>query len=95
MKPEIRSKYAEYISSAIRFAQKEAGLNLPKETILIVKSYEELSNLEDIIGLKIFVCDMPSSYDFFIAFPSDNVNHYKLQKYFDEYLSLYSLNLED
>lgn len=95
MKSETRSKYAEYIAEAIRFAQKEAKLTFPEETILIVKSYGPLAELDEIIGLKIFVSDISSSDDFFIAFPSENIGQYKLQKYFKEYLDLYLLALGD
>ena len=92
MNPELRSQYVEYIAEAIRFAIKETGMDFPKETIIVAKSYSELANLNDILGLKIYVMDMPSSYDFFIAFPSENVKHYKLQKSFLDFLNLYDFD---
>ena len=95
MNPGIRAKYVDYIAAGLRFIQAESGLTLPEETILIVKSYCSLSELNELIGLKVFVCDIPSVYDFFISFPAKNVNHYKLQKYFYEYLDTHSLALGD
>ena len=88
MDEETRSKYAEKIASEIRYAQKETGLTFPKETILVVKSYSELAELDSIIGLDIYVMDMPSSYEYFVAFPSWKERHYKLQKAFIEALDV-------
>ena len=92
MNAETRSKYAEYIAGAIRFAIKETGLIWPDETMLVVKSYSPLAEIDEIIGMKIFVMDMPSSYEFFVAFPSCHHNKYKLQKAFNEYQEIYSLD---
>jgi len=95
MNKETRTKYADYIAEGIRYIQKESKLTLPEGTILIVKSYSPLASLDDIIGLKIFVYDIPNPSDFFIVFPSENIKQYKLLKYFNEYLQLYSLDLGD
>ena len=84
MDKETRSKYAEKIASEIRYVQKETGIMLPDKTILVVKSYSELAELDNIIGIDIYVMDMPSSYEYFIAFPSSNEKYYKLQKAFIE-----------
>jgi len=90
MIPDRRSKLADYISSAIRFATTETGLQWPSGTILVAASYSELAELDTIIGIKIFAMDLPSSYDFFVAFPSEEVNSYKLQKEFLNYIEMYS-----
>ena len=92
MNAETRSKYAEYIAEAIRFSIKETGLKWPEETILVVKSYSSLAEIDEIIGVKIFVMDMPSSYEFSVAFPSCYNDEYKLQKAFNEYQEIYSLD---
>ena len=94
MHQELRSKYAEYIAEAIKYIQKESKLTLPEGTILITKSYTGLYDIDDIIGIKLFVCDIPSAYDFYIAFPSENEKYYKMQKYFQEYLDLYPFDID-
>lgn len=89
-----RSEYAEYIGEAIRFAVKQSGIKLPDTTILVVKGYSELSYLDDILGLPIYVMDMPSTYEFFLAFPSA-CNDNEIQRNFQEYLDLYPLNITE
>jgi len=91
MSPETRSKYAEYIAGAIRFATKETGLQWPDGTIIVTKSYGELAELDEILGWKIYAMDMPSDREFFVAFPSGNCNEYRLQKSFIEYTEIYSI----
>ena len=91
MNAEMRSKYADYIAEAIRFAMKETRLKWPDKTILVVKSYSPLAEIDEIIGMGIFVMDMPSSHEFFVAFPSCYHDEYKLQRAFNEYQELYSL----
>ena len=85
-----RSKMARYIASAIRYATKETGVEWPEDTILVTQSYNELSEIDEIIGMKIYVMNMPSCYDLFVAFKSDNVSKYDLQKSFLEYIEMYS-----
>ena len=92
MNIERRSKYADYIADAMRFAAKETGLQWPDETIIVAKSYSELAGIDDIIGMRVFVMDMPSSFDFFVAFPALFEVEQKLQKAFGEYQGLYSLD---
>jgi len=91
MDKEKRSKLANYIAEAIRFAIKETGLEWPEETILVAKSYEELAELDEILGIKIYIMNMPSAYSFFMAFPTENIGSAILQKAFLEYLDLYDL----
>ncbi len=91
MNIETRIKYADYIAKCIREASIETGVNWPEETILVVKSYSELANIDEIIGMKIWVMDMPSSFDLFVAFPSENVDCYKLQKAFRENVESFDL----
>lgn len=91
MKPEKRSLYADYIASAIRYAHNETGLDWPDDTILIVHNTCALAELNEIIGLKIYTCNIPSSFEFFVALESDN-ECWKLQECFREYLELYPLD---
>lgn len=91
MTSETRAKYVEYIAEAMWFAEKETSMKWPDETIVVVKSFSELSEIDEIIGLKIYVTDMPSSYEFFIAFPSRHEKEYGLQKAFGEYQELYPM----
>lgn len=90
---ETRAKYAEHLAGAIRFAEKETGLKWPDETIIVAKSYSELSEIDEIIGIKIYVMDMPSSYEFFVAFPSCLEKERGLQKAFSEYQELYPMSI--
>jgi hypothetical protein len=83
-----RSTYAKYIAEALQEAQRVTGINLPEGTVLVAKSYSPLAAYDEIIGMKIFVMDMPSSYEFFIAFPSANEKYYPLQKAFCEALDI-------
>ncbi|HAR37926.1 MAG TPA: hypothetical protein DCS09_04750 [Porphyromonadaceae bacterium] len=88
MNAEKRAKYADYIAAAVRYAIQETGLKWPEATILVVKSYSELAGVDSIIGFQVYVMDMPSSFDFFVAFPAAYTNKYKLQKAFLEYMEL-------
>ncbi len=91
MKPERRDELAEYIAKGIRYAARETKLQWPEDMIIVATSFCELSELDAILGIKIYLMDMPSSFDFFVAFPSENETSYKLQKAFLEYLELYEL----
>lgn len=91
MEAEIRANYANNIADAIRFAMKETGLEWPEETILIVKSYSPLAEIDEIIGMKIFVSDIPSTFEYFVAFPSCHQSAYRIQMSFRDYLEIYSL----
>lgn len=86
----LRTSFVDYITTGIRFTKKETGLDWPNESIIIVKSYDSLAQFDEIIGMKVFICDLIGSFDFGIAFPSNHTDKYKLQKAFDEYLSLYT-----
>jgi hypothetical protein len=94
MNQETRSKYADYIAAGWRYAMEETGLKeWPSGTIIIAKSYSILSEIDEIIGIKIFACDIQSPFDFFVAFPSEFQESYKLQDAFMEYLGIYDLKL--
>ncbi len=88
---EIRSKYVEYIAAGIRYIQEETKLSLPEDTILICKSYCELARFDKIIGMEVYISDIPSDYDFFIAFKSRHKNSVKLLKCFEDYLSTFDM----
>jgi len=92
MNHELRSKLAEYIASAIRYSVKNFGANWPEETILIVKSYEEFAELDEIVGMKVYIMDMPNSYPFFPAFPAKYSHAAKLQRYFLEYIDTHNID---
>ena len=88
-----KSKYADYLAKCIRETIKSTGLEWPEETILCVKSYSDLAYFDQIIGMKIYVMDMPSAYDFWVAFPAQEESKYELQKAFRECLDLYPLEI--
>jgi hypothetical protein len=88
MKAERRAEFADYIAEGIRFSTMQTGQKWPDETIVVAKSYSELASLDNIIGMPVFVMDMPSSFDFFVAFPAQFEHERELQKKFEEYLSI-------
>jgi len=92
MELSTRSNYANYIAKCIRVATEETGIQWPADTILCVKTYSELAELDEIIGMKIWVMDMPSAYEFFPAFRSENIDCYKLQEVFRENLELFVMD---
>ena len=89
-----RVQYAEYIGEAIRHATKETGIEWPTGTVLVAKSYSELAELDDILGMTIYASDMPSSFEFFIACPSCD-DTAALQKAFLEYLEMNVISGDD
>jgi len=88
MTEEGRSKYAGYLAKCLMEATKETGLKWPDDTILCVKPWSEIAELAEILGIKVFVVDIPSQFDLFLSFPSKNVEKYKLLKSFRENLEL-------
>lgn len=88
-----RSEYADYLAAATRYAIEETKTSWPEDTVFVVKSYSELAGLDNIIGWKILIMDMPSSFDFFVAYSSDNPN--KHQKYFLEYLETFPIEFNE
>jgi len=94
MKTEIKSKYAEYIAKIIRESMRETGLEWPKETIICVKPWNKLSELDEIIGMSIWVVNIPTTSEIFPAFPSKNAYSYRLLKAFEEFADLFSSDLE-
>ena len=90
-----RTKYADYIATGVRFATQEKGLPWPDTTIIITKPWSELSKLDTLLGWPIYVTEMQSAYDFHLSIPANEESSRKLLKSFDEYLNLYSLDLED
>ena len=90
----LRSKYVEYIANALRFSEKETGAKWPEDTIIVAKSVSSLAETDALMGMQVFVMDMPSSYDFFVAFPSRHVHSYKLQKAFNDYQEMYPFSTE-
>lgn len=84
-----RSQYADYLASAVRYAIRETHSDWPEETVFVTHSYSELAELDDIIGWPVLIMDMPNSFDFFVAYPSSNPSAH--QRYFLEYLELYSM----
>jgi len=89
MNKESRVAYAEYLAKCLREAANETGIKWPDNTILCVKAWTEIAELDEIIGIKIFVVDIPSPFDLFFSFPSKNEDSYKLLKAFRENLELF------
>ena len=79
-----RQYYAEMYAKALRNATVETGLNWPGDTILVVQSWGELAGLDSLLGMKIFIADIRSSYDCLPAFTSDQEKYAPLLKAFTE-----------
>ena len=94
---ERRSQYTEYISAGVRFAMKETGIKQwPESTVIVVtQSTSELCNFDQIIGFPVVVSNIPTSYDFHLAFSSDEEANYKLLTAFTEYCELYEMEYND
>ena len=88
MTPETKSAYADYIAEAIRYAINETGTAWPKNTFLATNYYQELAELDEIVGMKIFITKIPTSYDFFPVFPAENVDSIGLLRTFSEFLEI-------
>ena len=91
MTPETKAAYVNYLARAIKFTEEETGLKWPGNAILVTQSYEDLAELDEIAGIKIYVTQISSSYDFFIAFPSEEPNRDLLLRAFDEFCDLYNI----
>lgn len=92
MTPERREKLVNYIARALTFASNETRLIWPKDLILVTSSYNELSEIDRIMDIPIYIMDMPSSFDFFVAFPFAGEKYTKLQKEFLNFIELYSID---
>ena len=95
MKPELRSVYVEYIAAGLRYASEQTGKQWPGSTVVVTKTYSKLAEVDDIMGMDVLVMDMPSSYEFFVAFRSCFESDYKLQTAFLEYMELYPFEAKE
>ena len=95
MKIERRETLASYIAEGLRYAMRETGLEWPEGTVIVTKSYNELAEKDDLLGMKVYVVDALGPFEWFVGFLSENVNSYKLQKELMEYIDLYPYPLED
>jgi hypothetical protein len=69
-------------------------LKWPKETIFVTRSYEELADLNEILGMPVYIMDLPGPLDMFVAFPASDIAYKKLQKAFLEYMELFPMDVE-
>lgn len=95
MKTARRSQYADFIAKGIQYAIKESRLEWPASTILVTTPFSEMAEIDEIMGMRIFVTGIPTSFDFFPAFPAEYTEKYKLFKYFMEYMELYAIEEEE
>ncbi len=78
-----RAELAETVAAAVREAMTETGIkSWPDETILLVSSYADIAEFDDLLGWQVFVVETTGSKEVDIAFPSGNINHYPLLKAF-------------
>jgi len=86
MNNKRRSEYADYLAAWLRSVHQDMDIRkIPDDMIIVTKSYGELAELDSILGIDVYVMDMPSDREFFIAFRSNNVDSYNLQKSFLEF----------
>ena len=86
---ERRDKITGYIAEGLRYAMRETGLEWPKDTVIVTKSYSEVADADELLGMKVYVVDALGPFEWFVGFPSENVDSYKLQKELMEYIDLY------
>jgi hypothetical protein len=90
----IKNTYIDYIAEGIRYALKNTKLKeFPEDTIICVVSYSPLTGLDTICGFPIFICNIDTSFEFFLAFKAHNEKYYKLLTSFKEFLEMYPLEL--
>ena len=89
MKIEERAALADYIAEGLRYAMKGTGLEWPKDTVIVTKSYNEIADIDEILGMKVYIVDALRPFEWFVGFPSENVKSYKLQKELMEYIDIY------
>ena len=92
---EKRSKWANYISAGVRYALEETGKrHFPDSTrIIVFNDYHDLAQFSQLLGFNILMSNISTSYDFCLAFDSEETSNYKLLKAFDEFIQLN--NVED
>ena len=95
MESEKRSKLASYIAEGLRYAMRETGLEWPEDTVIVTKSYNEMADIDEILGMKVYIVDALDPFEWFVGFPSENAYSCKLQKELMEYIDLYPYPLED
>ena len=90
---EKRSMWAEYISVGVRYALKETGKrHFPDSTrIVVFNTYHDLAQFSQLIGFNILVSQISTSYDFCLAFNSEEEQAYKLLTAFEEFIELYHI----
>ena len=91
MTPQRRSEYVQYMAGGLRYIKQITEHEAPDDTIIICKSYCELAELDEILGMPIYVSNIPSPFNFFIAFKSKNPTQAKAQAVFLEYMETYEL----
>jgi hypothetical protein len=94
MQPATRSIYANYIADVLRNATAECGINWPARTIIVAKSYIELADIDEIVGMKIFIGDFPAPCDFFFSIPAAYEDEKRLLKAAREYMDIHYMDFE-
>ena len=93
MTPERKNKITDYIAAGLKYAKQEAvNVEWPENTIIITKTYGELAETDNILGIKIYVTNMQSPDEFALAFGPMNTGCDKLLKAFAEYQDLFPLD---
>ena len=83
-----RHIYAEFIAKAFRFIQEVTGQYPPDGTIIVCKSYSQLAEYDSILGKPIYIMDMPSAYEWFLATPYNNTKEVDIQRALIEFFDL-------
>jgi hypothetical protein len=95
MKPATRSIYANYIADVIRNTTAECGFHWPARTIIVAKSYIELADIDEIVGIKIFIGDFPAQCDFFFSIPAPYEDERRLLRAAREYMDIHSMDFDE
>ena len=86
-----RETYAQYISAALRHAMRETRIKFPEECFIITNYFSDLAQFDELVGMKVLVTNIPSSFDWSIGFNSEEESSYKLLKQIYEFQELYSI----
>lgn len=87
----IKQKYVELIAAGIRYAISETNIKWPDDTIILTPHYHELSKIDEILGMKIYVMNIHCSCNFTVSFPARFEKEYLLLNKFLEYTDLYNI----
>ena len=72
--PEMRSEYVEQIAKVLR--QTNSEIEKDSDQIIIVQMWSELAELDEILGMSVYVMNIPAEVEWSIAVRIENSFRY-------------------